>query len=58
MHKLEEIKTMLSDLDFKILSMKDVDLEGLEIIENGRTFEHNALIKARTIAKNRNDSYR
>ena len=51
MHKLEEIQTMLSDLDFKILSMKDVDLEGLEIIENGRTFEHNALIKARTIAQ-------
>lgn len=51
MHKLEEIQTMLSDLDFKILSMKDVNLEGLEIVEDGKTFEHNALIKARTIGK-------
>ncbi|WP_101772380.1 ribonuclease PH [Peptostreptococcus faecalis] len=50
-HKLEEIKEMLSDIDFKIDSLKDVGLESIEIIENGRTFEHNALIKARTIAK-------
>src|SRR3712207_5802867 len=51
MHKLEEIQTMLSDIDFKILSLRDVDLDGIEIIENGKTFEHNALIKARTIAE-------
>ena len=51
MHKLEEIQTMLSDIDFKILSLRDVGLDGIEIIENGRTFEHNALIKARTIAE-------
>ena len=31
--------------------MKDVDLGGLEIEENGKTFEHNALIKAREVAK-------
>lgn len=51
MHKLEEIQKMLADMDFDIKSLKDVDLDGVEIIENGKTFEHNALIKARTISK-------
>lgn len=50
-HKLEEIGTILKDIDFKIESLKDVGLDGIEIIEDGKTFEHNALIKARTIAK-------
>lgn len=49
-HKLEEIQKLLSEMDFEIKSLKDVGLEGIEIIENGKTFEHNALIKARTIA--------
>lgn len=48
-HKLEEIQTILDDLNFDIKSLKDVDLDGIEIVENGNTFEHNALIKARTI---------
>ena len=34
-----------------IYSLKDVNLDGIEIVEDGKTFEHNALIKARTIAK-------
>ncbi len=51
MHKLEEIRTMVSDLDFEIKSLKDVGLQDIEIVENGKTFEHNALIKARTIAR-------
>lgn len=50
-HKLDEIKVILSDLDFEIKSLKEVDLDGIEIIENGKTFEHNAFIKARTISK-------
>ena len=50
-HKLEEIGSILEDFDYNIYSLKDVDLDGIEIIENGKTFEHNALIKARTIAK-------
>ena len=45
-HKLEEIGDILKDLDYNIYSLKDVDLGGLEIEENGKTFEHNALIKA------------
>ena len=50
-HKLEEIGAILEDFDYNIYSLKDVDLGGIEIVEDGKTFEHNALIKARTIAK-------
>lgn len=50
-HKLDEIGKLLSDIDFDIKSLKDVGLEGIEIIEDGKTFEHNALIKARTIGR-------
>ena len=50
-HKLEEIRKILSDMDFEIKSLKDIGLDGIEIVENGKTFEHNALIKARTISK-------
>ena len=50
-HKLEEIGAILKDLDYNIHSLKEVNLADLEIEENGKTFEHNALIKARTVAK-------
>lgn len=50
-HKLEEIGAILKDLDYNIYSLKDVNLDNLDIEENGKTFEHNALIKARTVAK-------
>ena len=50
-HKLEEIGSILEDFDYTIYSLKDVDLGGVAIVEDGKTFEHNALIKARTIAK-------
>ena len=50
-HKLEEIGSILEDFDYNIYSLNDVDLGGVEIVEDGKTFEHNALIKARTIAK-------
>ncbi len=53
-HKLEEIKAILEDLDYDIYSLKDVNLDGIEIVEDGKTFEHNALIKAREIAKRTN----
>ena len=53
-HKLEEIGAILENFDYNIHSLKDVDLDGIEIIEDGKTFEHNALIKARAIAKKTN----
>lgn len=48
-HKLEEIGAILEDFNLEVLSMKDVDLDGLEIIEDGNTFEENALIKAKAV---------
>lgn len=47
-HKVEEIKSILED--YSILTLKDINYAE-EIVENGTTFEENALIKARTICK-------
>ena len=47
-HKVEEIKNILEE--YKILTLKDINFFD-EIIEDGDTFEENALIKARTVAK-------
>ena len=48
--KLKEIKMIMADLDYEIVTMKEAGFTG-DIIEDGATFEENALIKARTIAK-------
>ncbi len=48
-HKLEEIGAILKGFNLGILSIKDAGLEGLEVIEDGSTFEENALIKARAV---------
>lgn len=49
-HKVAEFKAMLEPLGYQIKSLKDLD-ENVEIEENGQTFEENALIKARYVAK-------
>lgn len=48
--KMKEFKEVLGDLDADIVSMKDAGIEE-DVEENGTTFEENALIKARAIAK-------
>lgn len=48
-HKMQEIGEILKDFQLEIKSMKDVGLAELEIIEDGSTFEENALIKAKTV---------
>ena len=48
--KLDEIRAMLRDSDFKILSLSDVGIV-TEAKEIGTTFEGNALIKAFTYGK-------
>lgn len=48
-HKLQEIQEMLKDFNYEILSLGDVNLEDLEIEENGSSFEENALIKAKAV---------
>jgi XTP/dITP diphosphohydrolase len=52
--KMKEVRMILSDLDYDILSLKDIGF-GQEIVEDGKTFEENAVIKATTIAKITND---
>lgn len=47
--KLKEIKMILADLGMEILSMKEAGIQ-VEIEENGKTFEENAIIKAKAIA--------
>lgn len=47
--KLREIKEILSDCDGEIQSMKEAGIN-VDIVEDGKTFEDNALIKARAIA--------
>lgn len=47
--KMKEIRSILSDLGVEILSMKEAGIE-VEIVEDGKTFEENALIKASAVA--------
>lgn len=49
-NKMREIREIYKDLGYEILSMKEAGVE-TDIVENGKTFEENALIKARAIAK-------
>lgn len=48
--KMREIREILAGLDVEILSMKEAGIEA-EIIEDGTTFEENAQIKAKAIAR-------
>lgn len=48
--KMKEIRMILGDLDYEILSMKEAGITA-DIVENGKTFEENAVIKATTISK-------
>ncbi len=50
MGKLKEVKEILSDLDAEIVSMKEEGID-VDIEENGKTFEDNAIIKAKAIAE-------
>lgn len=47
-HKLQEIKEALSDYDYQVIGLDEVDFD-FEIEENKDTFIDNALVKARTI---------
>ena len=48
-NKMREIREILGSLPCKITSMKEEGLDP-EILEDGKTFEENALIKARAVA--------
>ena len=49
-HKLKDIRAIMSGSGLEIVSMKEAGLD-LDIVENGKTFEENALIKARTVSE-------
>lgn len=49
-HKMIEIRQILEDLGMPVISMKEAGVDP-EIIEDGTSFEENALIKAREVAK-------
>lgn len=47
--KMREIRAILSDLQVEIVSMKEAGIEA-DIVEDGTTFEENAVIKAKAVA--------
>lgn len=47
--KMREIRKILGDMDVEICSMKEAGIQ-MDIVEDGRTFEENAAIKARAVA--------
>lgn len=47
-HKMKEIREILDGLGYEILSMTEAGVD-IEVVEDGTTFEENALIKSRTI---------
>ena len=49
-NKIKEIREIVNDKDFDIIPMSEAGIN-IDIEENGRTYEENALIKARAIAK-------
>lgn len=48
-HKMVEIRMILSDLCAEIFSQKEAGISA-DIVEDGKTFEENALIKAKAVA--------
>lgn len=48
--KLTEIRELLADLDVEVLSVSDVSPKPIVVVEDGDTFEANAIKKAREVA--------
>ena len=48
--KMHEIRAILGDIGMEILSMKEAGIEA-DIVEDGTTFEENAVIKAKAVAQ-------
>jgi len=47
--KMKEIRMILSDMNVEILSLKEAGID-IDIVEDGTTFEENAVTKAKTVA--------
>ena len=48
--KMKEVREILKDLNVEVLSMKEAGIQ-VDVEENGKTFQENAVIKAREIMK-------
>lgn len=48
--KMKEIREILGDLGYEILSMKEAGIS-VDVVEDGTTFEENAIIKAKAISE-------
>lgn len=48
--KMKEVRSILEDLGMEVFSMKEAGIQ-VEVVEDGSTFEENAVIKAAEIAK-------
>ena len=48
--KMREIREIMADCEVEIFSMKEAGID-VDIVDNGTTFEENALIKAKAIAE-------
>ena len=48
--KMREIREILKDLDYEILSLKEAGID-IDIVEDGETFEENAVIKATAVMR-------
>ena len=46
--KVREVKMMMEDFGVDFVTMKDAGID-IDIVEDGKTFEENAIIKAKTI---------
>lgn len=51
-HKLEEIRYILKDLPFEVISKDEIGLKNLEVIEDGTSLEENSIKKAKALSKN------
>ena len=47
--KMKEVRSILEDLGMEVLSMKEAGIQ-VDVVEDGTTFEENAVIKATEIA--------
>ena len=47
---MKEIREILADMDVEVVSMKEAGIHA-DIVEDGSTFEENAIIKAKTICE-------
>jgi XTP/dITP diphosphohydrolase len=49
--KLDELRHLLSDMNVEVLSLGDVSTKPIHVVEDGDTFEANAIKKAREVAE-------